>query len=178
MERFSDLRYFKIVVLLLTTLYAGYVPLWAQDIKVVSGRVLDKESKLPFKDEVVYIYAFNTVADAKDALDAINSQNATIFSDGQEQADQGGYYEIRVAETGALIYKVGMTEAVMEEVKYRMEINVFLDAGIILGTVDVVGTLQDIAPKEAAPTLIGNKLIMRNTFPIPAQFGKTTANGN
>lgn len=175
MERFSDLRYFKIVVLLLTTLYAGYVPLWAQDIKVVSGRVLDKESKLPFKDEVVYIYAFNTVADAKDALDAINSQNATIFSDGQEQADEGGYYEIRVAETGALIYKVGMTEAVMEEVKYRMEINVFLDAGIILGTVDVVGTLQDIAPKEAAPTLIGNKLIMRNTFPIPAQFGKTNA---
>ena len=107
MERFSDLKCIKIIILLLA-LYAGYVPGWTQDIKVVSGRVLDKETKLPFKGDVVYIYAFNTVADAKDALDAIKSQNATIFSDGQEQADEGGYYEIRVAETGALIFKTGL----------------------------------------------------------------------
>ena len=174
MKLFSDLRYIKTLLFLLT-LYAGYAPSMAQDIKIVSGRVLDKETKLPFKDEAVYIYAFNTIADAKDAYDAINNQSGSIFSDGQEIADEGGNYEIRVAQTGALIFKVGLSGAVIEEVNYRMEINVFIDAGIVLSNVEVTGTLQDIAPKEAAPTLIGNKLIMRNSFPIPAKFGKDNA---
>ena len=147
----------------------------AQQIKLVSGRVLDKESKLPFKDEAVYIYAFNTVAAAVEAKKVIDSSSGAVFSDGQEIADEGGYYEIRVADTGALIFKVGLGEAVLKEVNYQMEINAFIDAGIVLETVEVTGTLQDIAPKEAAPTLIGNKLIMRNSFPIPAQFGKTNA---
>lgn len=162
-------------ILLGLFVYAGYFPASAQQIKVVSGRVLDKETKKPFRDEAVYIYAFNTVAAAKDAQQAIDSQNALVTSDGQEIADESGYYEIRVAETGALIFKVGLGESVLQEVNYQMEINAYIDAGIVLETVEVTGTLQDISPKEAAPTLVGNKLMMRNTFPIPAQFGKTNA---
>ena len=54
-------------ILLGLFVYAGYFPASAQQIKVVSGRVLDKETKKPFRDEAVYIYAFNTVAAAKDA---------------------------------------------------------------------------------------------------------------
>lgn len=170
----TEFKQIKILILFLA-LYAGYVPVAAQQIKLVSGRVLDKESKLPFKDEAVYIYAFNTVAAAVEAKKVIDSSNGAVFSDGQEIADEGGYYEIRVADTGALIFKVGLGEAILKEVNYQMEINAFIDAGIVLETVEVTGTLQDIAPKEAAPTLIGNKLIMRNSFPIPAQFGKTNA---
>ena len=170
----TELKLIKLLILFLV-FYAGYVPGLAQQIKLVSGRVLDKESKLPFKDEAVYIYAFNTVAAAVEAKKVIDSSSGAVFSDGQEIADEGGYYEIRVAETGALIFKVGLGEAVLKEVDYQMEINAFIDAGIVLETVEVTGTLQDIAPKEAAPTLIGNKLIMRNSFPIPSQFGKTNA---
>ena len=169
----TEFKQIKILILFLA-LYAGYVPMAAQQIKLVSGRVLDKESKLPFKDEAVYIYAFNTVAAAVEAKKVIDSSSGAVFSDGQEIADEGGYYEIRVADTGALIFKVGLGEAVLKEVNYQMEINAFIDAGIVLETVEVTGTLQDIAPKEAAPTLIGNKLIMRNSFPIPAQFGRMT----
>lgn len=170
----TELRHIGFLILFFFV-YAGHVSVMAQQIKLVSGRVLDKESKLPFKNEAVYIYAFNTVAAAQDAKKLIDSQSATIFSDGQEIADEGGYYEIRVAETGALIFKVGLGESVLKEVNYQMEINSFIDAGIVLETVEITGTLQDIAPKEAAPTIIGNKLIMKNTFPIPTQFGKSNA---
>lgn len=173
----TEFKQIKILILFLA-LYAGYVPMAAQQIKLVSGRVLDKVSKLPFKDEAVYIYAFNTVAAAVEAKKVIDSSSGAVFSDGQEIADEGGFYEIRVAETGALIFKVGLGEAILQEVNYQMEINAFIDVGIQIGGpegVVVSGTMQDIAPKEAAPTLIGNKLIMRNSFPIPAQFGKTNA---
>ncbi|MBM6865314.1 hypothetical protein H6A66_09065 [Bacteroides caecigallinarum] len=170
----TEFKQIKILILFLA-LYAGYVPAWTQQIKLVSGRVLDKETKLPFKDEVVYVYAFNTVAAAVEAKKVIDSSSGMVFSDGKEIVDEGGYYEIRVAENGALIFKVGLTNAILQEVNYQMEINVFIDAGIVIDNIDVVAALQDIAPKEAAPTLIGNKLIMRNSFPIPAQFGKTNA---
>lgn len=170
----TELKLIKLLILFLV-FYAGYVPGLAQQIKLVSGRVLDKESKLPFKDEVVYVYAFNTVAAAVEAKKVIDSSSGMVFSDGKEIVDEGGYYEIRVAENGALIFKVGLTNAILQEVNYQMEINVFIDAGIVIDNIDVVAALQDIAPKEAAPTLIGNKLIMRNSFPIPAQFGKTNA---
>ncbi len=56
-----------------------------------------------------------------------------------------------------------------------MEINAVLDAGIVLEDVSIVGTLQDIKPAPKAPTIIGNKLLLYGTFPIPAQFGKPNA---
>lgn len=151
---------------------------FAQKQILVSGRVLDKETKKPFRDMAVFIYAYNTVAEATDALRKINDplQSAiNINADATEGTDQSGNYEIHVAETGALIFKVDMADAVMEKVNMRMEINVSIDAGHVLGEVSVTGTLQDIRPKPKAPTMIGNKLILYNTFPIPEKFGKPNA---
>lgn len=167
---------FLIGLLFLLFVYVSCLPIAAQQIKVVSGRVIDKETKKPFTNEAVFIYAYNTVAAAEDAKKNLDSQNATLMTaDGEAVADAGGNYEIRVAETGALIFKVGIAPCVLEPVNYRMEINAGIDAGILLDNVSIIGTLQDISPKEQAPTMIGNKLIMRNNFPIPAQFGKTNA---
>lgn len=152
------------------------LPAMGQQIKLVSGRVIDKETKKPFTSEAVFIYAYNTVAAAEDAKKAIEEPTGeTLLADNEAVADAGGNYEIRVAETGALIFKVGVAPCVVEAVNYRMEINVSIDAGILLDNVTIVGTLQDISPKEQAPTMVGNKLMMRNNFPIPAQFGKTNA---
>ncbi len=171
----TEFRQF-IRLLFLLFVYVSCLPVAAQQIKVVSGRVVDKETKKPFTNEAVFIYAYNTVAAAEDAKKNIDSQNAGLMTaDGEAVADAGGNYEIRVAETGALIFKVGIAPCVVEAVNYRMEINVSIDAGILLDDVSIVGTLQDISPKEQAPTLIGNKLMMHNNFPIPAQFGKTNA---
>lgn len=163
-------------LLFLLFVYILCLPVAAQQIKLVSGRIVDKETKKPFTSEAVFIYAYNTVASAEDAKKNIDSQvGGVMTADGEAVADAGGNYEIRVAETGALIFKVGVAPCVVEAVNYRMEINVSIDAGILLDDVSIVGTLQDISPREQAPTLIGNKLMMRNNFPIPAQFGKTNA---
>lgn len=148
----------------------------AQQIKLVSGRIVDKETSKPFANEAVFIYAYNTVADAQDAMKAFEAQTATLMTaDGEAVADAGGNYEIRVAETGALIFKVGIATPQMELVNYRMEINVKIDAGILMEEVVAVGIAQDINPQPTAPTMIGNKLIMHNNFSVPAQFGKTNA---
>lgn len=151
------------------------LPAAAQQVKVVSGRILDKETKKPFSNEAVFIYAYHTVAAAEDAKKIIDESNGTLTADAEAVADAGGNYEIKVAENGALIYKVGIAPCILENVNYRMEINISIDAGIVLDVVSIVGTLQDVSPREQAPTMIGNKLMMRNTFPIPAQFGKTNA---
>lgn len=151
------------------------LPTFAQQVKIVSGRITDKETKKPFSNEAVFIYAYNTIAAAEDAKKLIDESNGTLTADGEAVADAGGNYEIKVAENGALIYKVGIAPCVIERVNFRMEINISIDAGIVLEMVSIVGTLQDISPKEQAPTMIGNMLMMRNTFPIPAQFGKTNA---
>lgn len=160
--------------LFLLLIQALCISTYAQQIKLVSGRVIDKETKKPFTNEAVFIYAYNTVADAQDAKKAFDNQTAGLMAaDGEAVADAGGNYEIRVAETGALIFKVGIAPCVLEVVNYRMEINVTIDAGILMEEVVAIGISQDINPIETAPTMIGNKLMMHNTFPIPAQFGKT-----
>lgn len=164
---------FRLAFLLLVALLC--LPAAAQQVKVVSGRILDKETKKPFSNEAVFIYAYHTVAAAEDAKKIIDESNGTLTADAEAVADAGGNYEIKVAENGALIFKVGIAPCILENVNYRMDINISIDAGIVLDVVSIVGTLQDISPREQAPTMIGNKLMMRNTFPIPAQFGKTNA---
>ena len=160
--------------LFLLLIQALCISTYAQQIKLVSGRVIDKETKKPFKDEAVWVYAFNTIAGAQEAKDAIDNQTVEIGrADGEATTDAGGNYEIRVAETGALIFKVGVAPCVLEAVNYRMEINVSIDAGIMIAPIEILGISKDINPIETAPTMIGNKLMMHNTFPIPAQFGKT-----
>lgn len=168
---------FKIVGIWIGILFCFSVcPAVAQQIKVVSGRVLNQETKKPFDKEAVFVYAFNTVAAAEDVKKKIDDNEAFgLSTDAMEVVGNDGYYEIRVAENGALIFKIGLAPCVLEKVNYRMEINAVLDAGIVLEDVSIVGTLQDIKPAPKAPTIIGNKLLLYGTFPIPAQFGKPNA---
>ena len=57
----------------------------------------------------VRIFAFNTVASARDALKALETGGGgTLLFDADAVAGADGYYEIRVAENGALIFNVQM----------------------------------------------------------------------
>lgn len=167
----------KFLVILIAILSCSSLcPVVAQQIKVVSGRVLNKETKKPFDKEAVFVYGFNTVAAAEDVKKHIDENQAFgLATDAMEIVGNDGYYEIRVAENGALIFKIGMAPCVLEKVNYRLEINTALDVGIMLDDVSIIGTLQDIKPAPKAPTIIGNKLLLYGTFPIPAQFGKPNA---
>ena len=104
----------------------------AQDMKLVSGRIVNKNTKKPFGQEAVFIYAFNTVAEAEDARKVIDSKNGFFESSSMEAASADGYYQITVPETGALIFKVGVVDCVLEKVNYRLEINVEIESNEIL----------------------------------------------
>ena len=148
----------------------------AQDMKLVSGRIVNKNTKKPFGQEAVFIYAFNTVAEAEDARKVIDSKNGFFESSSMEAASADGYYQITVPETGALIFKVGVVDCVLEKVNYRLEINVEIESNEILKQVDVVGMRQGIQPMDPDNAEIdGNSFRARNKIPIPAQYGKSNA---
>lgn len=85
----------------------------AQQITIVSGKVLnlpegEKAAPLPHGRDRAY-FAFNTVASARDALKALETGGGgTLLFDADAVAGADGYYEIRVAENGALIFNVQM----------------------------------------------------------------------
>lgn len=163
------------IIGLLLLLYVPFVQLSAQQMKIVSGTVVNKEDKKPFASDPVYIYPFNTVAEAEDAKKVFDdpvSTEKTMSGLDYAVADPSGYYEVRVPDNGALIFKVGLASSVLEKVNARMQINVAIDAGILLEPVSVVADLPVPMPTPRAPIQFGNKLVLYNTFPIPAQYGR------
>lgn len=151
-------------------------PVHAQQIKVVFGKILNlpegKKKAEPFpSSEKVYIFAFNTVAAARDAKKQLESGNATIMSDADVVAGPDGYYEIRVAENGALIIRVAM-KTELREVNYASEINMNIDGGIMLNTVTVTADRPTPKPDPEAGTIEGNNFMVSTPIPMPKQFGQ------
>ena len=73
-------------------------------ISLSAGKWLDVYKR---QGETVRIFAFNTVASARDALKALETGGGgTLLYDADAVAGADGYYEIRVAENGALIFNM------------------------------------------------------------------------
>ena len=147
----------------------------AQEITIISGKILNlpegKSKPEPFPtSEKVYIFGFNTVAAAQDALVKLDSGDGAVMADAQEIAGPDGYYEIRVAENGALVVRAAMKSELIE-VKYRQEINLNIDGGIALDEVEVVGIATKPTPKPVAGKIVGGKLIVDNSITIPNNYG-------
>ena len=149
---------------------------YGQEMKVISGRIVNKTTNMPFGNDVaVFIYSFNTVAEAQDAFPGIKD-GGTIFANNYETADNNGYYQIRVPETGALIFKAEMAdEPILEKVNFRMEINVALVGGNILKSAVKSADLTTIAPMPENPEIEGNSLRVKAIIPIPKNNGKANA---
>lgn len=165
----------RIIVCLVLMLAGIGSPIYAQEISIVSGKILNlpegKNKPEPFPlSERVYIFAFNTVAAAQDAMRQLESGDGSVMADQQEIAGADGYYEIRVAENGALVIRVAM-KTVLEEVRYRNEISVSIDGGIQLDEVEVVGMATRPTPKPVAGKIVGGKLIVDNSVRIPNNYG-------
>lgn len=156
---------------------------WAQRMIKVSGTVMnvaDKKHKIPFTDIIVHIYSCKTVAEAEDLSKQLKSNAATpeevtAFYVGDELAetDANGYYEILVPDNGALVFKAGMNDPILERVNNRMQINVEISDGIMLGNVMVTAKLKEIQPEPKASRLIGNHFYPYNSFVIPQNQGNT-----
>lgn len=169
-------RYFKIIIIGCIGACMALAPAQAQQIKVVFGKILNlpegKKKGEPFPStEKVYVFAFNTIAAARDAQKQLESGNATIMSDADAVAGPDGYYEIRVAENGALIIRVAM-KTELREVNYSSEINMNIDGGIMLNTVTVTADRPTPKPDPEAGTIEGNNFMVSTPIPMPKQFGQ------
>ena len=156
----------------------SFIPCHSQEIKRVSGRVLDKTTGKPIdlQQVVVNIYAFNTVAAAQDVKKQMDGdENSIVIPDAETHPDDNGYYDIPVAETGALIFKVEMKEAILEPVNFRMEINVRIEMGNYINTSTVTAVRDAVGVLDPQGEIEGNYLKSRCTISLPANSGKTNA---
>ena len=139
----------------------SFIPCHSQEIKRVSGRVLDKTTGKPIdlQQVVVNIYAFNTVAAAQDVKKQMDGdENSIVIPDAETHPDDNGYYDIPVAETGALIFKVEMKEAILEPVNFRMEINVRIEMGNYINTSTVTAVRDAVGVLDPQGEIEGNSV--------------------
>lgn len=168
----------KLKIWVLILIAAGFTgTACAQKMVKVSGIVYNiaENRKIPFSDVTVDVYAAKTVAvgeDMKKILDS-NDQEKTLLldQDAKTATDGNGYYEILVPDNGALIFKVGLSPAVIKEVRHQMKIDVSIDEGVMLESVTVTAMRLVLQPEPKAPKIIGNMFIPYNTFKLPPYFG-------
>lgn len=140
----------------------------AQDKKLVSGRITNKsDGDKPLTD--VKILAYNTVAEAEDDLvKFIEAKNTGgwFYPELATEAfpDTGGYYEVTVSETGALIFYTGLVEPKLEKVNHRLEINVQFALEIVLDAAKkTADRMVDMIVVEP-PTEDGEYVIAKQAF--------------
>lgn len=161
------------ILLLFLFLYVPLMQLSAQQMKIVSGRVVDKLTNKPITTDVVDVYSFNTVAQAEDAKKLFDAQSGDYISFAETvTANQYGEYEIHVPDNGALIFKTGVAKAVLEKVEGRLLINIAIDAGIVIQETVVVEKAVTVVLPPLPPQRFGDKLIVYNNFSIPEQYGR------
>ena len=95
----------KHIMVSMTVLAASCAVLSAQDIKTVTGKIINTTTGRPFDPVTVMIMAYNTVGEAEDCRASLQSG---VFPGGSviKEPDDQGYYEISVAESGAIVIKI------------------------------------------------------------------------
>lgn len=164
------------ILLLAFQLFA--LPLGAQEMKRVTGHIVDKTTGKPIdlKQVSVSVYGFNTVAQAEDVKKQMDGdENTFVAPDAQAFPDDNGYYEITIPETGALIFKADMKPAVLEKVNYRLEINVKIEMGNYIRTSTITAVRDQVGVLDPQGDIEGNWLKARSTIALPENSGKTNA---
>ena len=164
--------------MLLMALQIFALPLGAQEMKRVTGHIVDKTTGKPIdlKQVSVSVYGFNTVAQAEDVKKQMDGdENTFVAPDAQAFPDDNGYYEITIPETGALIFKADMKPAVLEKVNYRLEINVKIEMGNYIRTSTITAVRDQVGVLDPQGDIEGNWLKARSTIALPENSGKTNA---
>lgn len=171
------MRKFGYIGLWVLMLFVFSQNIWAQRIQTISGRIVDKIEKKPFKSDVaVFIFGFYTVAAAEEEFKKLSTPGQTVVSDILTTTDLSGNYEIDLPDNGAIIFQADVSTPIMEKIDGRLEINVQLDAGIQLPEFEKTGLRKQIGPEPPVSGEIdGDKLSASNKFYIPAGNAKKNA---
>ena len=150
----------------------------AQEIIIVSGKVMELPSGVnkpqPFPvDEAVYVLAYNTVAAARDALEIMNNNGESYLKpDAVAKVESDGYYEIRVAESGGLIFRIEhLLKNEFYEVKGKDELNVVVESARKLPTVVVTEKHKEIKVEDGEIQDFGDFIVVSNKINIPEKKG-------
>ncbi len=146
------------------------IPSLAQDRKIVTGRIINKDTGQPFgkNDAVIDIYAFDTEALAEDALQVLKSGFGSMERYYEVMPpDEFGYYTATLPETGALIFRADISDPIMERVNYRSVIDVAIASAEILDASTASAQSTDISGVGEAPQIVGNYLRAARSIRIP-----------
>ena len=165
----------KHIMVSMTVLAASCAVLSAQDIKTVTGKIINTTTGRPFDPVTVMIMAYNTVGEAEDCRASLQSG---VFPGGSviKEPDDQGYYEISVAESGAIVIKIeGVDDIILEKVNYRITIDFNIVGGNFLPPAVSTVNVDRPEPIEMTNEIEGDILTATNMIPIPDRFGKTNA---
>lgn len=174
---------FKLLFLLLVCMCVQNV--FPQAPKLVVGYVFNKEEfeknrrkNIPLNPSEVTIFIFNTVSEAKDVYEKFKSGQ---FSDeylltNVVSPDAEGYYEAVVPDNGALVIRYGLGEPALEPINGRSKIVTYLDGGITLEGVSIIGSYTEVTAMPSVPEQFGNIVYINNAnVLIPNRVGKSNA---
>ncbi len=166
------------LLLLMLCISFFFPPSMAQDRKLVTGRIINKTTGKPFgkNDVVIEIFGFDTEALAEDALQVMKSGQGTITSYYEIlPPDEGGYYQATLPETGAIIFRPGISDPILEKIKYRTEINVAIEGGEIITASTKTVETGSITGLDPEVEIQGNYLYASNPLRVPKNIGRSNA---
>ena len=149
--------------------------LHAQEIITVSGKILNqpeaKSKPEPFIEMDMHVFAFNSIIEAKKAIVSLNNGENNIMYDMEAIPDLAGYYEIRVAENGALIMSIG-SQPILIEVNGNKEIN-YISNSVFLMSLSHPMMIIDWKPRKPHHSyikILNDKLCSESKLYFPKDF--------
>lgn len=108
---------------------------FAQDRKLIMGRIVNIVDNKPVRDATVY--AYNTVAEAQDAYNSCKAaqEYGLAFAPGiviEVTPGDDGSFEVPVSETGALLIYNGIFEPVLVKINYQKEFDIRISQSIVI----------------------------------------------
>lgn len=164
-------------LILIASLVSGLS--FAQDKKNVEVQVWNKTDEVPIIG--ARVMAFNTVALAQDAMDAINKSRETgefvqLGDVVDKRSMEGGYCTIGVMETGAIvIYPEDLlVEPKMVKVNYKDQFRVEFSVVRQLDAAVAVAAAEELKA-DSEMDIVGNTLTIDYDFVLPPHYGKSNA---
>ncbi len=175
--------YVKVLLLFIIVLYSASV--FSQAPKLVIGYIYNKEEfeknkkkNVPLDPSEVTVFLFNTVAEAQEVYKKFknNEYSDDFLMINTVSPDYEGYYEARLPDNGALVIRYGLGEPVLEKIEGRSKIITYVEGGITLEGVSIIGNYTQVTSTPPVPEQYGNLIFIKNAnVVLPIYKGKTNA---
>lgn len=174
-------RIFIVLSFLISYSFAAF----SQVPKLVIGYVYNKEEleknkrkNVPLDPNEVTVFIFNTVAEAEEVYEKFknNEYSEDFLQINTVVPDFEGYYEAVVPDNGALVIRYGLGMPALEPINGRSKIVTYMEGGIVLEGISVVGSYVDVTSDPPVPEQYGNVIYIKNAnVVLPEKIGKKNA---